>query len=154
MEYAMDSLQRRPVARPSYAVAQSAPHQISVCKACKHPRSGYEVGLALLEELRPAIATADSSDHFEASFFARLVRCAPYHRGQYVVGWQANAQATWLSGDVDLAHPLDEIVEFSRLYAALDDGWLAGHNCPQRLAANTPARIPAAIIATREGAIH
>ena len=49
---------------------------------------------------------------------------------------------------------MDDLVEFARLYAAVEDGWLAGRDCPPRLCANTLARIPAAIIVTRAGGVQ
>ena len=91
---------------------------------------------------------------FEVSGTACLAGCVPDHGGPCVVGWRANAKATWLFGDIDPAQPIDDLVEFSRLYAALDDGWMSGRDCPPRLGDNTLARIPAALIVTREGAIQ
>jgi predicted metal-binding protein len=70
------------------------------------------------------------------------------------VGWRATAKATWLFGDIDPAQPIDDLVEFSRLYASLEDGWMNGRDCPPRLCDNTLARIPAALMVTREGAIQ
>jgi predicted metal-binding protein len=150
----MDDSLRRPVGTPAYSVAQSAPHQILVCKACKHKGSSCEPGFALLKKLRAAITAAGLSDDFEVSGTACLAGCVTDHSGPCVVGWRANAKATWLFGDIDPAQPIDDLVEFSRLYAALDDGWMAGRDCPPRLCDNTLARIPAAIIVTREGAIQ
>ncbi|MBL9046861.1 MAG: DUF1636 domain-containing protein [Tabrizicola sp.] len=150
----MDTAKRRPVATPPYKVAQSAPHQILVCKACKHQGTTCEPGFALLKKLRTAIASAGLGDEFEVSGTACLAGCVPSHGGSCVVGWRASAKATWLFGDIDPAQPIDDLVEFSRLYAAVEDGWLAGKDCPPRLCANTLARIPAAMIVTREGVIQ
>jgi predicted metal-binding protein len=149
----MDDRPRRPVGTPAYCVAQSAPHQILVCKACKHTGSHCAPGFALLKKLRAAIAAAGLGDAFEVSGTACLAGCVPDHGGPCVVGWRANAKATWLFGDIDPAAPIDDLVDFSRLYAALDDGWMAGRDCPPRLRDTTLARIPAAMIVTREGAI-
>ena len=71
-----------------------------------------------------------------------------------VVGWRATAKATWLFGDIDPAQPIDDLVEFSRLYAARNDGWMIGKDLPPGLCDTTLARIPAAMIVTREGAIQ
>jgi predicted metal-binding protein len=150
----MDESQRRPVATPAYSVAQSAPHQILVCKACKHKGQTCEPGFKLLKRLREAIATAGLDDAFEVSGTACLAGCVPDHGGPCVVGWRATAKATWLFGDIDPAQPIDDLVEFSRLYASVDDGWLSGKDCPPRLCDNTLARIPAAMIVTREGALQ
>ena len=153
-EHAMDTAKRRPVATPPYKVAQSAPHQILVCKACKHQGATCAPGFALLKKLRRAIASAGLGDAFEVSGTACLAGCVTNHGWCCVVGWRASAKATWLFGDIDPARPIDDLVEFSRLYAAVEDGWLAGKDCPPRLCANTLARIPAAMIVPREGVIQ
>ena len=150
----MDKSKWRPVARPSYVVAQSATHQILVCKACKHQGTTCEPGYALLKKLRAAIAVAGLGDDFEVSGTACLAGCVPAHGSACVVGWRATAKATWLFGDIDPGQSIDDLVAFSRLYAALDDGWMNGKDCPPRLCDNTLARIPAAMIVTREGTIQ
>lgn len=144
----------RPVATPAYAVAQSAPHQILVCKACKHKGAACGPGHALLKKLRAAIQAAGLGDEFEVSGTACLAGCVPEHGGACVVGWRATAKATWLFGDIDPAQPIDDLVAFSRLYAAVEDGWLSGRDCPPRLCDNTLARVPAAVIVTREGVLQ
>ena len=50
----MDELPKGPRARP-YSVAQSAPHQILVCRACKHKGDACKPGFELLKKLRAAI---------------------------------------------------------------------------------------------------
>jgi predicted metal-binding protein len=150
----MVTLKRRPVATPSYSVAQTAPHQILVCKACKHTGSACAPGHALLKKLRTAIQAAGLGDTFEVTGTACLAGCVPDHGGPCVVGWRASAKATWLFGDIDPAQPIDDLMEFSRLYAARDDGWMSGKDCPPRLCDSTLARIPAALIAPREGALQ
>jgi len=150
----MDDKPRRPVGMPAYSVAQTAQHRILVCKACKHKGSSCEPGFALLRKLRAAIAAAGLSDDFEVSGTACFAGCVPEHGGPCVVGWRATAKATWLFGDIDPAQPIDDLVEFSRHYAAVSDGWMSGRDCPPRLCDNTLARIPAALIVTREGAIQ
>jgi predicted metal-binding protein len=143
----------RPKARP-YSVAQSAPHQILVCKACKHKGDACKPGFDLLKQLRAAIALADLGDQFEVSGTACLAGCVPDHGAPCVVGYRATEKATWLFGDIDPDQPLDDLVAFARTYAALDDGWLNGRDLPPRLSDTTLARIPAAMIVTREGALQ
>lgn len=143
----------RPKARP-YSVAQSAPHQILVCKACKHKGEACKPGFDLVKKLRAAITMADLGETFEVSGTACLAGCVPDHGAPCVVGYRATGKATWLFGDIDPDQPLDDLVEFARTYAALEDGWLNGRDLPQRLCDTTLARIPAAIIVTREGALQ
>jgi predicted metal-binding protein len=143
----------RPKARP-YSVAQSTPHQILVCKACRHKGQDCKPGFDLLKKLRAAIALADLGEEFEVSGTACLAGCAPNHGEPCVVGYRATEKATWLFGDIDPDQPLDDLVDFARSYAALEDGWMAGRDLPPRLCDTTLARIPAAMIVTREGAIQ
>jgi predicted metal-binding protein len=150
----MDTLKRRPLATPSYSVAQSAPHQILVCKACKHHGKTCEPGFALLKKLRATTAAAGLGDEFEVSGTACLAGCVPDHGGPCVVRRRATAKATWLFGDIDPSQSMDDLVEFSSLYAALEDGWMSGKDLSPRLCDTTLARIPAAMIVTREGAIQ
>ncbi len=150
----METLKRQPVATPSYSVAQSAPHQILVCKACKHKGSTCEPGFAPLKKLCAAIAAAALAEDFEVSGTACLARCVPDHGAPCVVGWRVTAKATRLFGDLDPAQAIDDLVEFSRLYAALEDGWMSGKDCPPRLSENTLAQLPAAMIVTHEGAVQ
>jgi predicted metal-binding protein len=146
----MDGNPRGPRAR-SYSVAQTAPHQILVCKACKHKGDACKPGLALLKTLRVAIQAAGLSEEFEVSGTACLAGCVPDHGEPCVVGWRATGKATWLFGDIDPDQPLDELIAFARSYAAVDDGWMTGRDLPPRLCDTTLARIPAAIIVTQKG---
>ncbi len=150
----MDVKPTRPVASPPYSVAQTAPHQILVCKACKHQGQACKPGFDLLKRLRAAIQAAGMAEDFELSGTACLAGCVPAHGEPCVVGWRATGKATWLFGDIDPDQSLDDLVEFSKLYAALDDGWMGGRDLPQRLRDTTLARIPAAMIVTREGVLQ
>ena len=138
----------------TYSVVQSAPHQILVCKACKHQGQACKPGFDLLKKLRAAIQTAGLGDTFEVSGTACLAGCVPAHGQPCVVGWRATAKATWLFGDIDPAQSLDDLVAFARSYAALDDGWMSGKALPPRLCDTTLARIPAAIIVTRKAVLQ
>jgi predicted metal-binding protein len=149
----MDELSKGPRAR-SYAVVQSAPHQILVCKACKHKGQDCKPGFQLLTNLRAAISAAGLGEMFEVSGTACLAGCVPDHGEPCVVGWRATEKATWLFGDIDPDQPLDDLVAFARAYAALDDGWMNGRDMPPGLCDTTLARIPAAMIVTREGTIQ
>lgn len=149
----MDELPKGPRARP-YSVAQSAPHQILVCKACKHKGDACKPGFELLKKLRAAIQAADLGDSFEVSGTACLAGCVPDHGEPCVVGYRATEKATWLFGDIDPDQPLDDLVAFARSYAALDDGWMNGKDLPRRLCDTTLARTPAAMIVTREGVLQ
>lgn len=149
----MDDNPKGPRARP-YSVPQSAPHQILVCKACKHKGQDCKPGFQLLKQLRAAVSAAGLGETFEVSGTACLAGCVPDHGEPCVVGYRATEKATWLFGDIDPDQPLDDLIAFARTYAALDDGWLHGRDLPQRLCDTTLARIPAAMIVTREGALQ
>ena len=128
----------------SHAVAQSAPHQIVVCKACTHMGGACRPGLALLKELRAAISVAGLGQTFEVSGTACLPGCVLDHGQPCVVGWRATETATWLFGDIDPDQPLDDLVEFARAH---------GRDLPQPGPTNL-ARTPAAMIVTREGVLQ
>ena len=149
----MDARPKGPAAR-LYSVAQSAPHQILVCKACKHKDQACKPGFDLLKKLHTAIAASGLGDAFEVSGTACLAGCVPDHGEPCVIGYRATAKATWLFGDIDPDQPLDDLIAFARSYAALDDGWMTGRDLPPSLCDTTLARIPAAMIVTREGAIQ
>ena len=150
----MDSPKRLPSGAPSYTVAQSAPHQILVCKACKHRGEACAPGFQLLKRLRAAIATAGLAPDFEVTGTACLAGCVTEHGAPCVLGWRASAKATWLFGDIDPDQPFDDLIAFSKLYAARQDGWLSGRDLPPGLRDTTLARIPAAMIVTQEGVIQ
>jgi predicted metal-binding protein len=145
---------KRRAASPPNAVAQTAPHQILVCKACKHKNEACKPGFALLNRLRAAIATAGLGQAFEVSGTAYLANCVPDHGKPCVIGWRATEKATWLFGDIDPDQPLDDLIAFAKAYAAVQDGWMTGCDLPLSLCDTTLARIPAAMIVTREGAIQ
>jgi predicted metal-binding protein len=154
MERTMEDLARRPVATPAFAVRQTAPHQILVCKACKHTGLVCEPGHKLLKQLRDAISSSGLSGDFDVSGTACLAGCVPSHGRGCVVAFRASTKATWMFGDIDPAEPIDDLIAFSRLYCALDDGWCSGKDCPPRLCANTLARIPTATITTQAGRVQ
>jgi predicted metal-binding protein len=154
MEISMDGRNVRPAASPPYSVAHPAPHQILVCKACKHTGQDCKPGFALLQKLRAAISVSGLGDAFEVSGTACLAGCVTDHSKPCVVGWRATAKATWLFGDIDPDQSLDDLVDFARAYTALDDGWMTGRDLPPQFSDTTLARIPAAMIVTREGAIQ
>jgi predicted metal-binding protein len=143
-----------PVASACYAVAQSAPHQSLVCKACRHKCDACKPGRDLLKKLRAAIAMTDLGDQFELSGTACRAGCVAAHGAPCVVGYRATKKAILLVGDIDPDQPLEDLVSFARSYAARDDGWMPGRDLPPRLSDTTLARIPAAIIVTQEGALQ
>ena len=147
----MDDL--RPQARP-YSVVQSAPHQILVCKACKHKDQACKPGFDLINKLRAAIQSAGLAEDFEVSGTACLAGCVPDHGAPCVIGYRATAKATWLFGDIDPDQSLDDLIAFAGSYAGLQDGWMTGKDLPASLVDTTLARIPAAMIVTREGALQ
>ncbi len=149
----MDARPKGRNARP-YSVAQSAPYQILVCKACKPKDQACKPGFDLLKKLRTAIASSGLGDAFEVSGTACLAGCVPDHGEPCVIGYRATAKATWLFGDIDPDQPLDDLIAFARSYAAFDDGWMTARDLPPSLCDTTLARIPAAMIVTREGAIQ
>ena len=146
----MNGILLRAVATPPYSVVQNAPHQILVCKACKFEGLIAKNGNALIKQLRSVVFNAGLNSVFEVVGTACLAGCVPEHGRGCVVALRAATKASWMFGGIDPTKPLDDLAQFSHLYAALDDGWCSGKDCGPRLCANTLARIPAAIIATHE----
>lgn len=146
----MDKTLRRPKAAPSYAVAQSAPHQILVCQSCRHLDRACQPGLELVQKLRVAIAAAGLEDGFEVSGTACMAGC----ERPCTVAWRATAKATYLFGDIDPETDIEDLVTFARAYQRQEDGWTSAADRPGKLAEHVLARIPAALIMTGEGALQ
>ena len=142
----MDDTRSRPAAHRACSVAQSPPHQMLLCKVCRHHDASCGPGLALLQKLRAAVALAGVEDGFEISGTVRLAGCDR----PCTAAWRATGKATWFFGDVDPDQPIDELIAFSQKTAMAD----ARGNAADRQPAPALARIPAAMIATREGVIQ
>lgn len=99
----MDGNSHRPVASPPYSVAQAAPQQILVYKACKHQGEACKPGFDLLKKLREAIAKAGLADDFEVSGPACLAGCVPAHGQPCVVGWMTRKDLPLRLCDTTLA---------------------------------------------------
>lgn len=135
----MDCSLRRPLAAPPCYVAPSPPHQMLVCTVCRHSGTACAPGLALLDRLRGAIATAAPGEAFEISGTACLTGCTAAGGAGCAVGWRATAKATWFFGDIDPDQPIEALIAFAELPAGPEDGGL---------------KRPAAMIITREGPLQ
>lgn len=143
----MDDVSRRPMATPPYAVAQSVPHRLLACEACKCLGRACEPGHFLRKKLHAVISAAGLGEEFEVSGPACLAGC---DRACTVASWPGG-KATWFFGDIVEVLPVDDLIEFSHLHARFEDGWCGSADCLPRLRENTLARVPAAIIVTHEG---
>ncbi len=124
----MDGNSNGPRARPS-AVAQSAPQQSLVRKACVHNVQDGKPAFRRLKTLRGAISTTSIAGY------------VPDHGEPCLISFRATSKTPWLFGDIACTH------------AAPDDGWTGGRDEPRPLCDTTPARVPAAMNGTREGAM-
>jgi predicted metal-binding protein len=145
----MDELPTGPQARP-YAVAHSAPHKVLVCTDCRHKGGVSKPGYALLTRLRAALSAATPADDFEISGTARLADCAPDHGGPGIAGWRA----TWSFGDIDPDQPLDDLIAVARTAADRTAGRMTRQDLGPGRSDPTLARLPAAMIVTREGRVQ
>ena len=135
----MDCSLRGPLAAPRCSVAPSPPHQMLVCTVCRHSGKACAPGLALLDRLRGAIATAAPGEAFEISGTACLTGCAAAGDAGCAVGWRATAKASWFFGDIDPVQPIEALIAFAQLPEIPDGGSL---------------KRPAALIMTREGPLQ
>ncbi len=140
----MDETHGRPAVSPACSVAQSAPHQILLCMACRYHDAHCGPGLALLQKLRAAVALAGVDDGFEISGTASLAGCDR----PCTVAWRATGKASWFFGDVDADQPIDDLIAYSQ-----ESEGIRGQ-AADRPSAPALARIPAAMIVTREGVIQ
>ena len=124
----MDGNSNGPWARPS-AVAQSAPQQSLVRKACVHNVQDGKPAFRRLKTLRSAISTTSIAGYVPDHGEPCLISCRPTYK------------TPWLFGDIACTH------------AAPDDGWTVGRDLPWRLRDTTPTCVPAPMIVSREGAM-
>lgn len=125
-------------------MAQSAPHQVLVCTACRHKGQPCGPGLALIAALQRALEAAGLGDDFEVSGTACMAGCDR----PCTVAWRAAGKATWLFGDVEPGADIDDLVTFAQLYQRLEDGWCRAADRPGKLARTALARIPATLVMT------
>lgn len=149
----MDDHLQGPPAR-SAAVAPSAPQQILVCTPCRHTGEPCGQGFQLLKALRAAVSAAGLGEPFEISGTAALARCVAAQGQPCIVGWRATKTAAWLFGDIDPDQPMDDLVAFACAHAARDDRGPYGRDLSPVACDRTLARLPAAMIVMREGAIQ
>ena len=113
-------------------------HHIHVCTACRDRVTDTLPGDALILALRGGLITCSLSDRFAVSGVNCMAGCGR----PCTVGFQADAKAGWLFGDLTQADAPD-IIAFAALYAALPDGWCRSTERPGKLASTALARIPA-----------
>lgn len=135
----MDCSLRRPLAAPLCSVALYPPHQMHVCTVCRHSGAACAPGLALLDRLRGAVATAAPDEAFEISGTACLTGCSAAGGAGCAVGWRATTTATWFFGDIDPDQPIETLIAFAQRPEGPDGGGL---------------KRPAAVIVTREGPLQ
>jgi len=66
------------------------------------------------------------------------------------VAYHGTRKATYLFGDVDPDTDIEDLLNFARQYAQLEDGWCAATQRPGKLSTSTLARVPAAMIAIEQ----
>ncbi|MCP4819757.1 MAG: DUF1636 domain-containing protein [Shimia sp.] len=125
-------------------------HRITVCTSCRHKNQACQPGYDLIERLRKAIAAAGDSitEEFAISGTACMAGCDR----PCTVAYHATRKASYLFGDVTPEEDIDDLVDFARQYADLNDGWCRATDRPGKLRKTTLARIPAAIMAIEDSA--
>ncbi|MEE2944632.1 MAG: DUF1636 domain-containing protein [Pseudomonadota bacterium] len=120
-------------------------HQITVCTSCRHKDQSCRPGYDLIVKLRDAIAAAGDAipEEFEISGTACMAGCDR----PCTVAYFGSRKATYLFGDIDPDQDIDDLVNFAKTYAFLNDGWCSSVDRPGKLRKSTLARVPASIIA-------
>lgn len=119
-------------------------HRITVCTSCKHKGSTCRPGYELIEKLRKAIAAA--GDSIPEDFAISGVACMAGCDRPCTVAYHSTRKATYLFGDMTPDADIDDLVEFARDYASMQDGWCSSVDRPGKLRTSTLARVPAALI--------
>lgn len=120
-------------------------HRISVCTSCKYKGTTCKPGYEMIEKLRTAIDAAGDAipEEFEISGVACMAGCDR----PCAVAYYGSRKATYLFGDIDPETDINDLVEFARQYAFLQDGWCSSVDRPGKLRKSTLARVPSSIIA-------
>lgn len=119
-------------------------HRITVCTSCKHKGSTCRPGYELIEKLRKAIAAA--GDSIPEDFAISGVACMAGCDRPCTVAYHSTRKATYLFGDMTPDADIDDLVEFARDYASMQDGWCSSVDRPGKLRTSTLARVPAALM--------
>jgi predicted metal-binding protein len=105
---------------------------ITVCTRCIDASKKTRPGAALAYLLRHTAPKGFRVEHADC-----LAGCGR----TTVVAYSGAGKATWVFGDIDQAD-LPDLLGFARMYAASDDAWFRGRDCPKKLCDNTLSRVP------------
>ena len=125
-------------------------HTITVCTSCRHKGTDCRPGYELIEKLRKAIIAA--GDTIAEDFAISGVACMAGCDRPCTVAYHGTQKATYLFGDITPEDDIDDLLEFAKQYALLNDGWCSSVDRPGKLRKSTLARIPAAMIALEDNA--
>lgn len=123
-------------------------HRITVCTVCRHTGTHCQPGAALIEKLNAAVFSAGlvSNGDFKIEGTACMAGCSR----PCTVAFSATGKTTYLFGDIHGDEDVEALINFARLYSARADGMSHSPERPAQLRNKTLARVPAAIIETRE----
>ena len=127
---------------------QAKTHRITVCTSCKHKGTKCRPGYELIEKLRRAIAAA--GDTITEDFAVSGVACMAGCDRPCTVAYHGTQKATYLFGDMTPEDDIEDLVDFAKHYALLDDGWCSSVDRPGKLRNSTLARVPAALMVIEE----
>lgn len=125
-------------------------HRITVCTSCRYKGTDCRPGYELIEKLRKAIIAA--GDTIAEDFAISGVACMAGCDRPCTVAYHGTQKATYLFGDITPEDDIDDLLEFAKQYALLNDGWCSSVDRPGKLRKSTLARIPAAMIALEDNA--
>ena len=123
-------------------------HRITVCTSCRHKGTECRPGYELIDKLRRAIALAGDAvpESFEVSGVACMAGCDH----PCTVAYHGTKKATYLFGDIDPETDIEDLVDFAKQYAYLNDGWCSSVDRPGKLRKSTLARVPAAMMVVED----
>jgi predicted metal-binding protein len=123
-------------------------HRITICTSCKHKGSACRPGYELITRLQKAIKAAGDtlSETFEISGVACMAGCDH----PCTIAYHSTQKATYLFGDIEPDHDIDDLVTFAQQYADMADGWCSSTERPGKLRTNTLARVPSMVLAVED----
>lgn len=123
-------------------------HRITVCTICRHTGSHCQPGAALIDKLNSAVSTAGLTGN--GDFKVEGTVCMAECSRPCTIAFSATGKTTYLFGDIEGDEDVASLIAFAKLYAARSDGMSHSPERPSQLRGKTLARIPAAIIETKD----
>lgn len=123
-------------------------HRIVVCTDCRHFGGPCKPGLELVARLQAAVR--DAGPLLADDFSIEGTVCTAACERPCTVGFQASGKAAYLFGDIGECDDIAALVSFAQFYRDRPNGMSRAGEPPKALNGKTPARVPAAIVASEQ----